>query len=108
MEKYGYNDFAGWTGCGPIQLLFENVMGLQPDGANNKLVWRLRRTDWHGVQNMKLGDNTISVVCAERTHTNSTANITVECAMPFVLKIIQPCGEQLFELAKGKHVIKIR
>ena len=83
-------------------------MGLQPDAANNTLVWRLRRTDKHGVENMKLGDNTVSVICAERNHINSVATITVECAKPFQLKVIQDCGKQAFKLKKGKHVLKIK
>ena len=100
-------DFVGWSGCGPIQLLFENVMGIQPNGADNTLVWRLRRTDKHGVENLKLGDNTVSVICAERETKNSPASITVICAMPFELKIIQTCGEQIFKIEKGKHILKI-
>ena len=101
-------DFVGWTGCGPIQLLFENVMGLHPSGADNTLVWRLRRSDRHGVENLKLGKNTVSVICAERENKNSPANITVVCAMPFQLKVINPLGEQSFKLDKGKHVLKIK
>ena len=101
-------DFVGWSGCGPIQLLFENVIGLQPNGADNTLVWRLRRTDKHGVENLKLGSNTVSVVCAERENKNSPANITVECTMPFELKVIHPSGEQTFKLDKGKHVLKTK
>ena len=101
-------DFVGWSGCGPIQLLFENVMGIQPSGADNTLVWRLRRTDKHGVENLKLGDNTVSVVCAERDNKNAPASITVDCIMPFELKIIHPSGEQTFDLEKGKHTLEVK
>ncbi len=100
-------DFVGWTGCGPIQLLFENVMGLRPSGAENTLVWRLRRSDRHGVENLTLGKNTISVICEERENKNSSASITVVCTMPFQLKIIHPLGEQSFMVEKGKHVLRI-
>jgi len=37
----GKGDFVGWTGCGPIVRLIENVLGFRPDGARNRLDWRL-------------------------------------------------------------------
>lgn len=96
-------DFVGWTGCGPIQLLFENVIGLRPDGTNNSLVWKLRRTDRHGVEKFKLGNNTISVICERRQSAQSKATIMVECEMPFRLTVVHPHGEKTFELKKGKQ-----
>ena len=44
-------DFVGWTGCGPIELLIENIIGLRPDGVNNLLTWHLTRIDKHGIEN---------------------------------------------------------
>jgi hypothetical protein len=100
-------DFVGWTGCGPIQLLFENVMGLRPDGADNTLIWELRRIDQHGVENLKLGKSTVSVICEERENKNAPANIVVVCDLPFHLKVIHPLGEKSFKLDKGKHLLEI-
>ena len=96
-------DFVGWTGCGPIQLLFENVMGLRPDGAQSHLVWKLRRTDQHGVEKFKLGKNTISVICQKRKAENSEARITVECEKPFQLTLIRQGIKKTVELKKGKE-----
>ncbi len=101
-------DFVGWTGCGPIQLLFENVMGLRPDGVNNTLVWKLRRTDRHGVEQLKLGKNTVSLICEKRERTNSAARISVECDLPFALKVVHPSGEKLYQFTSGKHFIEIK
>ncbi len=95
-------DFVGWTGCGPIQLLFENVMGLRPDGASNTLTWYLRRTDRHGVQRMKLGRNQVSVVCAERDSEDSPAIISVVCSLPIRLIVKHPSGDQIFMLEPGE------
>jgi glycogen debranching enzyme len=96
-------DFVGWTGCGPIELLFENVMGLRPDGANNSLVWKLRRTDRHGVEKFKLGKNTVSVICQKRQACTSEARITVECEKPFQLTLIRQDTKKTVELKKGKE-----
>jgi len=101
------DDFVGWSGCGPIQLLIENVIGLRPDGANGFLVWKLRRIDRHGVEKLKLGTNTISVICEKREARNSLARIKVACREAFILKIIHPLGEKLFKLNRGEHILVI-
>lgn len=100
-------DFVGWTGCGPIQLLFENVMGLRPEGANNTLTWRIRRIDRHGVKRLKLGNNVVSVLCQQRETRESPMLLSVECSEPFQLIVIIPSGEKKFDLSKGLHDLKI-
>ena len=100
-------DFVGWTGCGPIQLLFENVMGLRPDGAKNTLNWRLKRSDLHGVKNLNIGKNTVFILCNKRLDKNSPVELTVECAKSFLLKVSHPLEEKIFHLNKGKHSLKI-
>jgi hypothetical protein len=58
----GKGDFVGWTGCGPIVLLIENVLGFRPDGARNRLHWRLARTDRHGIRKLRFGQITTDVI----------------------------------------------
>lgn len=58
----GKRDFVGWTGCGPIALLIENVLGFRPDAARNRLDWRLVRTDRHGIRKLRLGQATTDVI----------------------------------------------
>ena len=100
-------DFVGWSGCGPIQLLFENIMGLQPSGVTGTLVWHLRRTDRHGVEQLKLGENLVSVHCGSRDSKESPAELNVDCKKPFTLVIIHPSGKQKYELAAGQHQLVI-
>lgn len=101
-------DFVGWTGCGPIGLLIENVIGLRCDGMNSRLLWRLRRTDRHGMQKLRFGDVTVSVICAERPAAESPAEITVETDRAFELIVIHPnSGAKTFKLGIGKHNLKV-
>jgi alpha-D-ribose 1-methylphosphonate 5-triphosphate synthase subunit PhnH len=97
-------DFVGWTGCGPIQLLFEQVMGLRPDGIRSALTWRLRRTDRHGVERLKLGSNMVSVVCEARTSASAPAIISVQCQAPFQLIVVHPSlGTRTFNCIAGAN-----
>jgi len=78
-------DFVGWTGCGPIQLLIENVLGFRPDGANNKLTWYINRIDRHGIEQLKFGDITATLICQKRVSVGSSAEIHVIANKPFEL-----------------------
>ena len=96
-------DFVGWSGCGPIQLLLENVMGLRPDGANGALTWHLRRLDRHGVEGLKLGDNRVSLVCAKRRNPDESALLHVECSEALRLIVKHPAGSKTYALEPGSH-----
>ncbi len=100
-------DFVGWTGCGPIQLLIENVIGIDPDGANNSITWSINRKDRHGVKNISVGSNKISIVCSAENSQQDKRIITVECTEPFNLTIIRNGNEKIFRIKKGKAELGI-
>jgi glycogen debranching enzyme len=100
-------DFVGWTGCGPIQLLIENIIGLRPNVTNNTLVWILNRLDKHGIKDLKLGNNKISVICEKRESISSPVIINVNCIKPFNLKLITIYGEKEIEVLKSSETIII-
>ena len=101
-------DFVGWTGCGPIQLLFENIIGIRPNAARKTLLWKLDRIDRHGVENLKVGDNLISIVCEKRENKESPANIVVDCKKEFLLKVICEKKEHDFRLERGQHNLTLK
>lgn len=70
-------DFVGWSGCGPIELLIENIIGLTPDGANNSLTWQVARIDRHGISNLRFGKIIASLVCEKRKDVNAPLKIIV-------------------------------
>jgi glycogen debranching enzyme len=96
--------FVGWSGCGPIQLLFENVMGIRPNGVDNTLAWQLRRTDRHGVEKLRVGDATLTLICEKRESAEAPAVITMESSKKFKVEIVHPNGSKTVKLKRGKKV----
>ena len=95
-------DFVGWGGIGPIALLIENVIGIQPDAIDKEITWHMTRTDRHGLNNLWLGGDLgkIDLIAAARTDSYSPAVITVTSAnadttttTTATLKIIHPSYE---------------
>lgn len=100
-------DFVGWSGCGPIQLLIENVLGFEPEGASNKLTWHLQRIDRHGIQKLRFGDVTADLVCDKRMDVMSPAKITVNADKGFELVVVNFEGErEEFKVKPGENKIE--
>ena len=92
----------GWGGIGPIALLIENVIGIQPDAIDKTITWHMARTDRHGLNNLWLGGDLgkIDLIAAARTDSHSPAVITVTSAnadattaTTATLKIVHPSYE---------------
>jgi hypothetical protein len=77
---YSRQDFVGWTGLGPIAMLIENIIGLEINGSENTITWRLNRNDPHGLKNFLLKEQKVSLMYHEGV-------VEVECETPFVLII---------------------
>lgn len=88
-------DFVGWTGCGPVQLLIENVIGLRPDGARRALTWHLRRIDRHGIERLRFGDVTATLIGQARTSVAAPADLHVVSDRPFTLTVVRPDGSSV-------------
>jgi glycogen debranching enzyme len=97
-------DFVGWTGCGPIALLIENVIGLRPDAAHDRVTWHLRRTDRHGIERLRLGGTTLSLVCKKRDSADSPATLTLSANSKFTVEILHPKGKMVVSLEPDKTV----
>jgi glycogen debranching enzyme len=100
-------DFVGWSGCGPIQLLIENILGFAPNGAENKLAWNVTRIDGHGIKNLRFGSVTVSLIAEKRESVTSPVIINVACDGAFELTVIHLENKQTFKLEKGTHSLTI-
>ena len=100
-------DFVGWTGCGPIALLFENVMGLRPNAIRNRLQWRLRRLDRHGVERLTIGKTTLTLLCDKRAAADAPAVLTLETDKPFEIEVVHPKGTKKIELKPGRATVTV-
>ena len=100
-------DFVGWSGCGPIQLLIEDVLGFSPEGAHAKLVWRVTRIDRHGIENLRFGDITASVVGEQRSDVNAPIRFTVTTDKPFELAVNHPKGSKTLAITAGTTTLQL-
>jgi glycogen debranching enzyme len=99
-------DFVGWTGCGPIELLIENIIGLRPNGVDNTLTWHLSRIDRHGIEKLKFGNVTVSLTCERRESVNSPTIINIQTDNVFDLIIERGHNNyKTFHLIKGRNKI---
>lgn len=101
-------DFVGWSGCGPIQLLIENILGFAPNGAGNKLVWNISRIDEHGIKNLRFGSATVSVIAKKRESVTSPVEIEAVCDKSFELTVRYLGSLKTFMLGEGKHNLTIK
>ncbi|WP_269541057.1 MGH1-like glycoside hydrolase domain-containing protein [Cerasicoccus fimbriatus] len=97
-------DFVGWTGCGPIALLIENVLGLRADGVRRTLTWHLNREDRHGIDELPVGSSNVSVMC-EAADNSDRRKLTVCCTDQLTLAVKASDREQTFDLKAGNHEI---
>ena len=96
-------DFVGWTGCGPIALLIENIIGLRPDGVENQLTWNLTRTDRHGIKKLRFGKVIATLICEKRKGKTAAPVISVTTDHDFELTVKWAKGTRTFKLKKGTH-----
>jgi hypothetical protein len=90
-------------------LLIENILGFRPNGVDNSLTWYVNRIDKHGIENLKFGDVTVSLICERRENINSEMNINVSSDKPFRLIVKNSRSlEQVFEIPAGNFNITVK
>ena len=76
-------DFVGWGGLGPTAVLFEHVMGIQPDVPAGKLVWDVRLIDAHGVTGYPFGNKgVVDLSCAGRSRAEDRPEVRIRASCP--------------------------
>lgn len=98
-------DFVGWTGCGPITLMIENVIGIKPDAVDNTIHWHILSPGKSGVENLRMNDNVISMI-ADKDSFNAI-HLTIETEEAFTLHIIANGTEHEGVIAPGKSEYRI-
>lgn len=101
---YSRQDFVGWTGLVPISLLIENVLGFSISGSENTISWTIKRNDRHGLKNIRLKDQLVSLVFEKR---GKKSEVMVTCEKPFTLKIISGQKTEIFSITDKINKIQI-
>ena len=94
-------DFVGWSACGPVALLIENILGLRADAVHNQIVWHLRRTDRHGIENLVIGKTKLTLICEKRLRPDEPANLILKTNQPFKLIVVLSKRSETFDLQPG-------
>lgn len=101
---YSRQDFVGWSGLGPISLLIENIIGVNIDFPTNEIVWRIHRSDKHGIKNINFGKEKISLICTPKS---DVYEFLINSKSKFNLKIFINEKEFDKEINPGINVFQI-
>ena len=101
--KPAKGDFVGWSGIAPIMYLLEYAIGLQPDAAENRLVWDLQPGARTGCDRYRFNGHVTSLVAEPVVGRPATMAISVESDGKFSLEVQWRGKREMFEVAKGKQ-----
>ena len=87
-------EFVGWTGLSPIAMLFESVFGIRAYVPENKIIWDLRLTEAHGIENYPFGKEGVMTLRCEGWD-NGTPKITFQSNIPVTLEVIWGDGQKI-------------
>lgn len=77
--------FVGWSGCGPITLFIENVIGIRLDAPKNRVVWKINSKQRHGIKQLAFSGGVIDLLMKEIK--NGKPVIEVKSTVDFQLVI---------------------
>jgi len=95
---------AGGLEAGTIAIaaLIEAVIGIDVDARQDEVTWFLRRTDRHGIKNLRFANNVVTLISSERT-ADAMPTIDVHCDQPFTLKVTIGGKTQTRSFEPGTH-----
>jgi glycogen debranching enzyme len=100
-------EFVGWSGLGPISILIEDVIGIEADALEQRVVWNLHRTDRVGVQGLQMAGTRLSLVAQARETLGDEAVIDVESDGAFTL-VLRVEGRSVTQrIEAGRTVVRV-
>lgn len=88
------DNFVGWSGIIPITILIEYILGIQVNKEKNEIVWHIKETDRHGIENLYIGDGDyISLICEKRSSDSEKPVISVKGGKNIKIRVIYNGGE---------------
>lgn len=81
-------DFVGFSGIGPIAVLFEYVFGLRPDAPNHRLAWDVRQLEEHSIEDYPFGrDGRMNLRCEARRDAREMPKVHVTTSVPVTIEL---------------------
>lgn len=106
-KGHGAREFVGWGGIGPIANLIEYVLGFQVKAPEQIIEWRIGRTDRHGILNLSMGKDTMSLICARRERESAACHIEVQSSGDFTLKVLLGDRSSVHRITAGRTEMKV-
>jgi hypothetical protein len=109
-NRLALRDFVGWSGLGPIAMLIEDVLGVRADAGSNVMTWRLREPGRHGIDNLRFGGRTVSLLAEPSNPRTNARRLTIETDGAFTLVVDSgertvtlnvPVGRSTFAVSLG-------
>jgi len=104
----GVGKFVGWGGVGPVANLIEYLLGFDVDAPANKIVWRIACIERHGLKDLRLGRNTVTMLCERRPQPDAPCRFTVSAAGDFTLVVITDREMVEKKLTAGHHELVVK
>ncbi len=95
-------EFVGWTGCGPIALLIESIIGLAVSAPRRLVTWRMTRSVRHGIRNLPLAEERLTLIFEPEGN-----ELYIDTPEPFDLLLIRNGGEEKFALSAGEQKVRL-
>jgi hypothetical protein len=107
LDSFGQPEFVGWGGVGPIANFIEYILGFDLNVPENTIIWRVSRTERHGIKNLKFGDFYIELLCDERADKADPCHITVTSGGIIQLKMIVNGKSTEKRIEKGVNTLVV-
>ena len=95
-------EFVGWTGCGPIALLIESILGFAVSAPRRLVTWHMLSTARHGIKRLPIGEDRLNLVFDA-----ATESVDVQSETAFDLCIVRDGAEQWFRDLRGQQRLRL-
>jgi len=97
------SDFVGMSGIGPIMYLLEYAIGLRPDAAHNRLVWRIEPGGRRGCERFRFNGHVVSLIAGPPSNGSKGEIIHVQSDSPFELQTHFQGAQRTFMVKAGEQ-----
>ena len=95
-------EFVGWTGCGPIALLIEAILGFSVSAPRRTVTWRMQNLRRHGIERLPMGEDRLTLIYEPDSQT-----LQIESQSPFDLIVVRSGAERSFQQVCGRQSISL-
>lgn len=103
--EHSSRDMVGWSGLGPITVLFEYVFGLRPNVSAGRLLWDVKLLDKHGVLKYPFGsEGLVDLKCSSRSSVTEKPQIEAVSNIDLQIEIQWEGGSEILDVRKNRKI----